>query len=73
MTAFEEARRRYLKGKFDRLSLGYFEGIEDLTTSQLEDLVDELTDKQERGLLDLETEQGLTMLREIIEVYEKEL
>lgn len=66
---FEEARRRYLKGKFYRLNLGEFEEIDDLTTDQLEDLVDELTDKQERGLLDLETEQGLTNLREIIGIY----
>ena len=73
MTAFENARRRYLIGKFDRLNLGEFEEIDELTTGQLEDLVDELTDKQGKGLLNLETEQGLTMLREIIEVYEKEL
>ena len=66
---FEEARRRYLKGKFDRLNLGEFEEIDNLTTNQLEDLVDELTDKQERGLLDLETEQALTNLREIIGIY----
>ena len=69
MTAFENARRRYLMGKFDRLNVGDFEEIDSLTTGQLEDLVDELTGKQEKGLLDLETEQGLTMLREIIEVY----
>ena len=69
MTAFENARRRYLIGKFDGLNVGEFEEIDELTTGQLEDLVDELTDKQKKGLLDLETEQGLTMLREIIEVY----
>ena len=73
MTAFENARRRYLMGKFDRLNVGDFEEIDELTTEQLEDLVDELTDKQKKGLLDLETEQGLTMLREIVGIYREEL
>jgi hypothetical protein len=65
---FEEAKRRYLMGKFDRLNVGDFE-IDTLTLDQLEDLVDELTALQERGDLNLETEQGLTRLQEIVESY----
>jgi ribosomal protein S13 len=65
---FEEARRRYLMGKFTRLNVGDFK-MDSLTTDQLEDLVDELTAAQERGDLNLETEQGLTRLQEIVESY----
>jgi hypothetical protein len=65
---FAEAKRRYLMGKFDRLNVGDFE-IDTLTLDQLEDLVDELTALQERGDLNLETEQGLTRLQEIVESY----
>ena len=68
MTAFEEAKRRYLMTKFSRLNVGDFE-IDTLTLDQLEDLVDELTAVQERGDLNLETEQGLTRLQEIVESY----
>jgi ribosomal protein S13 len=55
-------------GKFTRLNVGDFK-MDSLTTDQLEDLVDELTAAQERGDLNLETEQGLTRLQEIVESY----
>jgi len=65
---FEEAKRRYLMTKFSRLNVGDFE-MDTLTLDQLEDLVDELTALQERGDLNLETEQGITRLSEIVESY----
>ena len=67
MTAFEQAKRRYLEGKFADLAVGQFDEMKDLTNDQLEDLVDELTNA--KGRLDLETEAGLTLLQEIVDGY----
>ena len=69
MTAFEQAKRRYLEGKFADLYVGQFDEMKDLTNDQLEDLVDELTNAQNQGRLDLETEAGLTLLNEIVDGY----
>jgi len=69
---YEEARRHYMEQKFMALELGEFDEMDDLTLDQLEDLVDELTNAMKLGRLNLETEQGMTVLQEIIESYIKE-
>ena len=62
-------RRSWLEQGFADLYVGRFDGIDAMADDQLEDLVDELEYLQQEGMLDLETEQGMTNLMETVESY----
>lgn len=67
-TKQEEAFRRWLEHRLFNLYLGHME-LKTLTNEELWDMVEELENAQKRGELDLETEQGLTILQEITSPY----
>jgi hypothetical protein len=64
-------KRLWLLNRFDSLNVGDTD-LDKLDEMQLEDLVDELEILQQKGELNLETEQGLTKLAEVMDTYKQE-
>ena len=60
-------KRSWLEQRFNDLYVGQLEDIDEFDNDKLEDLVDALELLQAYGLLNLETEQGLSNLADTIE------
>lgn len=65
-----EKRVQWLRARYDDLEVGWDEDIDAMTVDQLEQLVDALEQAQQRGELDLETDEGVDHLRYLVEYYQ---
>lgn len=66
---WEKEYRNNLINNFNGMNLGYLEKINDLSTKNLENMVGDLSEAQDAGTLNLETDEGIDNLKTIIDKY----
>jgi hypothetical protein len=63
------ADRNTIINKIDDLNLGYLEEANDMTIAELESLYYDLKAAQDKGDLNIETDQGIENLQTIVDKY----